>query len=160
VSLVEILIVVVIIGILAAIAVPKFSNGAVLSHERSLKEQLRFLRTQLSLYSTQHLNIYPGYPGGNLGQKASERVMIAQLTQATDAEGHTSAVAEGPYAWGPYLQKIPVNPINGSSAVKMLAPGEAFIADGTTGWLYEPATGELRVNLMGADSSGQLFSDY
>ena len=46
-SLVEILIVVMIIGILAAIAIPKMSNASQIARENSLKDDLRLMRTQL-----------------------------------------------------------------------------------------------------------------
>ncbi|HVX84591.1 MAG TPA: prepilin-type N-terminal cleavage/methylation domain-containing protein [Phycisphaerae bacterium] len=159
-SLVEILIVVVIIGILAAIAVPKFSNAATLSRENSLKEDLRFLRTQLGIYSTQHLDVYPGYPGGDTNQTPTEQTLVSQLTQVTDDAGNSSATVTGAYKWGPYLPQMPVDPVNGSGSVKILGPGDAFVVDGMSGWLYQPATGELKANVPGEDSSGQLFSDY
>jgi hypothetical protein len=51
---------------------------------------------------------------------------------------------------------VPANPINGRSDVRFLAPDEAWPeeADDLSGWLYKPATGELRANCRGrrADS--------
>lgn len=41
-----------------------------------------------------------------------------------------------------------LNPLNGLSTIWVLAPGASFPAqaDGTTGWIYNPTTGEVRSN--------------
>src|SRR3954469_16041041 len=83
-TLVEIMIVVVIIGILAAIAVPKLSNASQVARENSLKEDLRLLRTQISVYRANHRDAYPGYPGGDSAQTPTQQVFSDQLTLYTD----------------------------------------------------------------------------
>src|SRR4051812_42865252 len=64
-TLIEILIVVVIMGILAAIVVPQFSNASHVARENMLKDELRYLRTQINVYKAQHGDVPPGYPSGN-----------------------------------------------------------------------------------------------
>src|SRR6185295_7253169 len=64
-TLIEILIVVVILGILATIVVPQFSNASINAKENTLKDELRYLRTQIVVYKAQHHDIAPGYPGGD-----------------------------------------------------------------------------------------------
>ena len=70
-TLVEILIVVMILGILAAVAIPKFANASQSARESSLKDNLRLLRTQLGVYKSQH-SLYPGYPGGDFTATPTE----------------------------------------------------------------------------------------
>ena len=111
-SLVEILIVVVILGILAAIAVPKFSNASLISRENTLKEDLRFLRTQINVYCTHHTDVFPGYPAGDTAQTPTADIFVQQLTQYTDNAGNTGP-SSATYKWGPYLTKMPENPVNG-----------------------------------------------
>ena len=65
-TLIEILIVVVILGILAAIVIPQFSNASQVTRQNTLRDELRYLRTQLVVYGAQHTDTPPGYPGGNV----------------------------------------------------------------------------------------------
>jgi prepilin-type N-terminal cleavage/methylation domain-containing protein len=159
-SLVEILIVVVILGILAAIAVPKFSNAATVSRENTLKENLRLLRTQIGVYYTQHTDCYPGYPGGDITATPAGDVFVNQMTQCTDTVGHYSANPSVVYKFGPYIQQMPGNPVNGLITMKIIAAAATMTADGSTGWLYQPSTGAILPNQAGNDSEGKHFSDY
>ncbi len=159
-SLIEILIVVVIIGILAAIAVPKFANASQIARENSLKENLRQLRTQIGVYRAQHLEISPGYPGGDTAQTPTAQDTLRQLTNYSDTQGNTSATASAVYPWGPYMGTIPANSINGLSTWKVLGDADSFAADDSTGWLYQPATGQIAPNVSGNDSCGKSIVAY
>jgi len=158
-SLVEILIVVMIIGILAAIAVPKLSNASQIARENSLKDNLRLLRTQLGVYKSQHA-VFPGYPAGDSAQSPTAAIAADQLLQYTDGMGNTSATSSAVYRWGPYLDIMPKNTVNGSSDWKILSDSDTFTPDGTTGWLYQPSTGTLKANVPGNDSAGRAIVDY
>jgi len=159
-TLVEILIVVVVLGILAAIAIPKLSNASQAASQNSLKEDMRYLRTQIAVYGSNHHDTFPGYPGGDTSQAPSEAAFVQQMTEYTDEAGDVSATASNQYKLGPYLTKMPANPLNNLSTVKIIGAGGAMTADGTTGWLYQPTTGALLPNLTGSDSDGTLFSSY
>ena len=156
----EILIVLLVMGVLAALAVPKLANGAQVLRESRLKEQLRFLRTQIGLYGSQHLVVFPGYPDGEITQRPSAATFVEQLTHPTDEQGHTAAQRSERHCFGPYLEAIPANPLNNSAIVKILGPRDSFVADGISGWLYQPVTGQLEPNVPATDSEGRLFSDY
>jgi general secretion pathway protein G len=158
-TLVELLIVLMIIGILAAIAIPKFSNASQIARENTLKDDLRLMRTQLGVYKTQHA-VFPGYPGGDDSASPTAAVATDQLLKYTDAAGHVSDASTSLYKWGPYLDLIPKNPINGRADIKILSLGDAVVADGTTGWLYQPATGTLKANVVGNDGAGHPIIDY
>jgi general secretion pathway protein G len=51
-TLVELLIVIVILAVLAAIAIPKFMDSGTRSKESSLKSNLKLVRTALELFQT------------------------------------------------------------------------------------------------------------
>lgn len=64
----------------------------------------------------------------------------------------------GPYTAG----GVPANPVNGLASVRFLRADEPWPeeADGLTGWIYRPATGEIRANLPGrAFPSAPRFLD-
>jgi len=158
-SLVEILIVVMIIGILAAIALPKLSSASQVARENALKDNLRLLRTQLGVYKSQH-SVFPGYPAGDTAQNPTAAATYDQLLQCTDGTGNTTPANTPVYRWGPYLDMMPRNSVNGSSDVKILSDSDAFTPDGSTGWLYQPSTGTLKANVAGTDTSGRPIIDY
>src|SRR3954447_18643882 len=58
-TLVEILIVVIILGILAAIVIPQFTNASQDARKNSLTSQLQTIRSQVELYKLQHLDKTP-----------------------------------------------------------------------------------------------------
>ncbi len=159
-SLVEILIVVVIIGILAAIAVPKFSNASQSARENATKSDLQLLRTQLSVYRSQHQDVWAGYPGGDTAQTPTEATADDQLMKHTDGQGFTSDTASDIYRYGPYILALPTNAINNKTNWKILGPADPVAADDSTGWLYQPSSGVFKPNVSGSDSGGKLYTDY
>jgi prepilin-type N-terminal cleavage/methylation domain-containing protein len=58
-TLVEVLIVVVILGILAAIAVPQFSNASTDARRSALQSTVQSVRSQINLYKLQHGQALP-----------------------------------------------------------------------------------------------------
>jgi general secretion pathway protein G len=127
-TLVEILIVVVILGILAAIVIPQFTSASEAAKGSSLISQLQTIRSQLELYQVQHNGQYP-----NLLTSWN------QLTGTTDAAGDVAGSD-----FGPYLQQPPRNPFfSGAAATQVTdtSGGEQYAA---TGWAYNPTTGTMK----------------
>src|SRR5689334_16899428 len=58
-TLIELLIVVIIIGILAAIAIPQFANTGGDAQESALSANLNTIRSAVELYRVQHAGVYP-----------------------------------------------------------------------------------------------------
>lgn len=126
-TLVEILIVVVILGILAAVVVPQFVDAADQAQTGNTETQLRTLRTQIQLFRAQSdTNAFP-----------------------------VLANADADLAWAPMitedlLQAPPINPrTNSGTVVDYTATGvladdiDAAMADTTNGWFYDAATGQI-----------------
>jgi general secretion pathway protein G len=160
-TLVEILIVVVILGIMATIVIPQFSNAAHEARENTLRDDLRFLRMQVGVYAAQHRDITPGYPGGDSSVSPTQNDFLNQMTLYTSEAGTTNAAKTATFKFGPYLSKVPANPLNGLSTVKIVDNGAAMpAADDTTGWIYKPQTKEIIANKTGADATGTSYSSY
>jgi general secretion pathway protein G len=154
-TLVEILIVVVIIGILASIVIPQFSNASYVARENTLRDDLRFLRTQIGVYYAQHNDTMPGYPGGDTTSTPTETDFIAQMTLHTDARGNTSATGDATYKYGPYLSRMPKNPLSSLDTILFSASADLTgDVNDSTGWIYNPATQQIIANQSGADNNG------
>src|SRR5436853_5883252 len=96
-TLVEILIVVIILGILAAIVIPQFTNASQDARESALLSQLQTLRSQIELYKLQHKDKLPDLV-----------TSWNPLTTKTNIDGGATA----PLDFGPYMQAAPTNPVN------------------------------------------------
>ena len=127
-TLVEILIVVMIIAILAAIIIPQFSSAADETRDNSIKMDLHRIRQQLEVYKQQHNGAWPALTN-----------IADQLTKASKADGSTAAVGTAGYGFGPYLREIPKNPRTGTNAVDDDAVG-------SSAWYYNETTGDFRAN--------------
>lgn len=160
-TLIEILVVVVILGILAAIVLPQFSNGARLARENTLRDELRYMRTQVQVYRAQHTDTSPGYPGGSSGSTPTSSTFIEQLTRYSNEGGDTSSVRTAEFRLGPYLAEMPKNPVNGKTTLLMVANDSPVpAADDSTGWIYKAETAEFFANSTGSDLDGNAFSTY
>jgi len=105
-TLIEILIVVVILGVLAAIAIPQFANASDDAKESTVRSTLQTVRMQIELYRGQHGLLPP-----NLTSPAWSDLVT-----------------------GNYLLDEPVNPYNGLSDVGTVAsPLVGWVYDSATG---------------------------
>jgi general secretion pathway protein G len=121
-TLVEILIVVIILGILAAIVIPQFTSASEDARKSSLTSQLQTIRSQVELYKLQHRDQYPtsdGEVGGTWDW--------TKMTGRTNEDGGTTNAN-----LGPYLQAAPKNNLNGLDAVGTApAVGIGWVIDDT-----------------------------
>src|SRR5438477_587591 len=97
-TLVEILIVVIILGILAAIVIPQFTNASQDARKSSLVSQLQTLRSQIELFKLQHGDTLPDL--------------------VTNWNPMTTVTVYATKNYGPYMQAVPINPLTGVSVVK------------------------------------------
>ena len=119
-TLVEILIVVVLLGILAVVVLPLVAGSAISARESALAHDVQMLRRYVLIYKSQHLEVGPGYPDGDTTQDPTEAAFLAQTTLSSNESGQTAPVGTPGFERGPYLSKIPVNPLNHKSTVQML----------------------------------------
>ncbi|HUV66921.1 MAG TPA: prepilin-type N-terminal cleavage/methylation domain-containing protein [Sedimentisphaerales bacterium] len=161
-TLIEILVVVVLLGILALVILPMVSGSVISARESAVAHDLHMLRRYVLIYKSQHREVAPGYPDGDTTQAPTEEAFIDQLTLSSNTSGQTAPVGTADFPRGPYLMKIPVNPLNHKDTVQVLADGDAFPANGddSYGWIYKAATSEVRADCGGADQGGKRYYDY
>jgi general secretion pathway protein G len=138
-TLIEVLIVVIIMAVLAAVLIPQFNITSDDAKDSTLKHNLHALQSQIGLYRADHSEIYPTIQNDGL----------PQLTQATDRAGKPGK--SGPdYPCGPYLVgELPRNPFDDSNKVTPVAtagqkPTAAVGALG--GWQYDASNGTVWPN--------------
>ncbi len=110
-TLVEILIVVVILGILAAIVVPQFTSASEEAQIGNVQTQLQTIRSQIELYRVKNNGEYPDF----------------------DANGWDDLVGAD------YLVSAPVNPRTGTSDITDTAAAAA-VSSGDAGWVWDGST--------------------
>jgi general secretion pathway protein G len=161
-SLVELLIVVAIIGILAAMVMPEFHGHSAKAKEAAIKENLRILREAINRYAIQHNDVAPGYPNGDTSVPAEALMMIWQLLKYTNESGQTSDTRSAEYYLGPYLKEWPKKPFDDDWSVQILSDGEPFPLEATENYayIYKPPTKQIRFNHPGTDSEGTRYYDY
>ena len=133
-TLVEILIVVVILGILAALVVPQFASASGQAIKSALMRQLQEIETQVEIYRGANANIFP-----------------TSDNAAPLAAGGTNN------GWGvlvsaKYLKEAPMNPYTGSTLL-VAGLGAAAAAEPRTsvnGWYYSLDAAGVRLDFFAA----------
>jgi general secretion pathway protein G len=170
-TLIELLIVVIIIAILAAIAIPQFSNTTADAQESTLDANLNNLRSAIEMYRVQHNNVFPAAaassggsncPAGGTAGNAAVNTADAfrdQLLGYSDAAGHTCSVSGPGFIYGPYLRdQLPSEPISNP-------PSNAIVVDNvstspaaaTGGWHYNYTSGRIEMNSNASDRHSQPY---
>ncbi len=140
-TLVEILIVVIILGILAAIVIPQFTNASNDARNNSVASTLQTARSQIELFKIQHADTPP--------LAADMWTIMLGKSTTTNIGAGTSATTD---PFGPYLQQAPTNPLNGQSAAGAAAAT-------TVGWVYTTNASNA-YTLQAVDTSGTTVLTY
>ena len=146
-TLVEILIVVVILGILAAIVVPQFTSATEDAQISNTQAQLQTIRNQIELYRIRNNGTYPDFLGALAGGWG-------------DPNG--ALPADQGLRGDDYLKTDPVNARTAglgaaSNFGTLIIAGAAPTANDVAGWLWDVANGEMRAARFDEDGtiSGQ-----
>lgn len=137
VSIVELVIVVAIIGLIAALAIPRLSGAEEEDRDAATRPALVVLRTAIELYAHDHGH-YPGQCDADLDAAAlTPDALVAQLTERTNADGTCGG------AYGPYLAATPrFDPGDpNSDRITLFRRHEPLPA--RDGWAYCPDNGYI-----------------
>jgi general secretion pathway protein G len=123
-TLIELMVVVVIVGVLAAIVVAAYHSMTGDARVSGVMRQLQIVRSEIQIYRFDHNDTWPDLVTNQWNQ----------MLDATDATGAINASG----GLGPYMTQMPANPINGNVVVDSTASGP------TVGWVYTQSTGAIQ----------------
>ena len=176
-TLVELLIVVIIIAILAAIVVPQFSTATIDAQEAALDSNLSAMRSAIELYRAQHSGVYPGFVissgasctsgvAGTGTLTTTAQPLLDQLLQYSNVSGQTCTGGDTTtFKFGPYMRKMPSDsitvPAKGSAVGDIVVTSAgtpiANPAAATGGWAYDSKSGQLIMNSNANDSKTKPY---
>lgn len=175
-TLVELLIVVIILAILAAIVVPQFSSPTEEARVSSLDATLGNVRAAIDLYYQQHGH-YPSAvaasggtcTGGTAGAGAAdtEAAFLDQLAFYTNAAGQACSLKlSGAFPYGPYLKKrsLSANPLTQSSKLVIVKDGNLVMSGNSStagGWKLDNVTGRfIADDHVNKDIGGSFYDTH
>lgn len=134
-TLMELLIVIIVIAVLAAIALPRFINSGLRSKEASLKSDLKIYRNAVQLF----LNDTGAYP-------ANLAALVATSAPASGLDSAGSAKSIIATDWkGPYIDAVMTDPVSGN----------AFTYATTS-----PNVGKVNSSASGNSTEGTAYSTW
>ena len=131
-TLVELVVVIMILGILAGVAAPKFLSTSGTATDNGLRQTLSIVRDAIELYAADN---------------------AGQLPPCTGTGADFRGALEGTYLRGTF----PKSPV-GSVKDNLVKAGSA--ADGVTGWMFDTSTGEFIANETSASNSGTTYDNF
>ena len=134
-TLIEVLIVVVIMAVLAAVVIPQFSSSTDDAKRSTGDFNLSTMRSIIQTYRAQHLNLTPVHDNT---AKTLPGLLAKTLQNGT-------VDTNGPY--GPYLVEFPENPFTNKKDVNITTKTSLVAGDVTAanagGWFYNATTGQI-----------------
>lgn len=115
-TLVELVVVVLILGIIAAVAIPRMAASTTTAKTNSAKQSLFVVRNAIEMYKADN-DAYPSDPT-------------------------TLSTVLAPYLKGPF----PTCPIGGTNATVVAGTNPVSVVSGGAGWAYTAATGDFVIN--------------
>jgi general secretion pathway protein G len=116
-TLVELLVVIVVLAVLAAIVLPKFMNSSRRGKESALRSDLKLIQNAVSLFDAD-----TGYYPKTLADLTATSAPTTATAKGLDDSGTEAAYS--PSDWhGPYLQELPKDPISGNDFTYSTASG-------------------------------------
>lgn len=156
---------IVIIGMIAAMAVPRMSRGSDGAAEAAIVANLKMLRTAIHMYTAEHGGVLPAARGDGKKDSGTFGAFRRQLTLYSNADGITSETRNPAlFPFGPYIARIPSGPLGpaeGDNRINVKDDGDPLSggASPTRAWKYDAETGQVIFNYNGISSDGVTTYD-
>jgi prepilin-type N-terminal cleavage/methylation domain-containing protein len=136
-TLIELVVVILILGILAGVGAPKLFSTSGLATENGTRQTLSIVRDGIELYAADNGGQFPACTGDGTGAGNFHEFMSE-------------------YVRGDF----PESPVGSQDNLVKPSSADPLVPDGTTGWMYNPTTGEFISNSTDATPSGSgQYSD-
>ena len=145
-TLVEILIVVVLLAILAALVIPHIANYGDDARRNTLRSSVQIIRKQIQHFQIDHGHLPGDTSPGLDGSSFDADKFVSDLTATSTINGRSV---------GPYLSEFPPNPYVAPAEARKIAIGGERPAGGA-GWWFDPA--RSRIEALAIDP-GELDLD-
>jgi general secretion pathway protein G len=136
-TLIELVVVIMILGILAAVAAPRLLGTSGNATDNGIRQSLSVIRDAIELYAADHGGALPGADGN-------------EATFLTDLD---------PYLRGNAFPKCPVGAKNANIKFTIVAGAIAGEAAPAQGWHYNNKTGEFIVNYSAVTNTAGVNYD-
>ncbi len=134
-TLVELLIVIVVLAVLAAIVIPKFNDSGTRGRESSLRANLKVVRNAVELFKTDT---------GSYPAALTDLAATTAPANGKDSTGTQKSITAADYK-GPYVAEVPNDTISGSAMTYSVTSG---------------SVGKVSSSATGNDTAGVAYSTY
>ncbi|MBL0349214.1 MAG: prepilin-type N-terminal cleavage/methylation domain-containing protein [Elusimicrobia bacterium] len=149
-TLIELMLVVAIIGLLAAIAIPKFANLVVKAKEAAARGKLGTFRSALSLYYADNEGNYPSIAGlQGVGAPPPYYMQYALVPKYMNQQISIDVPSAVIHKGGVYTK--PITLFDDSNF-------DIAFGDGSVGWVIDTTSGKCAVNCSHTDTKGTTWS--
>ncbi len=128
-TLIEILIVVVLLAVLAAVVVPQFRDAAEQADRNAFDQSVRIVQKQLQQFQVEQGHLPGDTSPARDGSSFDPARFIADLTGTVQRNGRT---------YGPYLLEFPANPFAAAAKARTVIIAPDRPAEDAGGWWFDP----------------------
>ena len=138
-TLIELMIVVAIIGILAAVAIPKFSDMLEKAREGATKGNVGAIKSAISIYYGDNSGVWPGDISAEAFKNYLDKIPPVKVTHPAKLGGNT---------------------LSGTATVVTVVSASGVFTSNTDGWKYNYTDGNVWVNNSQTDTVGTVYYNY